>query len=365
VAAAPLLQQLRPDSLEAVQQAAAVHVAVQAGDEAAGKLLRLLQQQPMQLAEDWMAKVAAAFLGLGYSPKRDIRILHAVVQGLSVIASSAIQTPEQRGQGALDKAWHDHDLNEQQQQRTVLQAGSLLVELLQHPEQQVQQMLLQSLLAAWNTVALSAENPQQQQQQQQLNNHHQHKHHQPLAAGMVCLLLLPRVLECLVINGLSLPNASLQEQVAKLLLSLLLRGGAAARDALLAWRIWISCQAKATATADTDGSSGAAAAVGQLAAAIQTCWQQQLMDQQPLHALLEGSPGHPGWSTTECSRFWQGLVVGVLQDLFHVRAEVRQAAGRQLLVLLSGEDDAAAAQEEDAVAGERYSNVVVAVLQML
>jgi len=84
------------------------------------------------------------------------------------------------------------------------------------------------------------------------------------------------------------------------------------------------------------------------------------VDEQPLHVQVqgppvEGSPGQHGWSTAEGTRFWQGLVAGVLQDLFNVKADVRRAAGRQLLLLLVAEDDAAAAaaqQEEEDAAGE-------------
>jgi len=134
-------------------------------------------------------------------------MLQGVVQGLAAIASSACQTPEQGGQGvSLHMERHDLDdeQQQQQQQQNFLQAGSLLLSCCS---------ILSSSAAGAAAIPVScfghgrgSSAEAQQQQQQHYHHHLQHKRNPQLAAGIVCLLLLPRVLECLVIHGLSLPR---------------------------------------------------------------------------------------------------------------------------------------------------------------
>jgi hypothetical protein len=154
----------------------------------------------------------------------------------------------------------------------------------------------------------------------------------PAAAAqqpVVQLLMLPAVTEHLVVQGLA--DQQMRLQSSSILLSLLRGLGYSAAAAwLVPWRCWISCFA---------GDESAPA----LAEALQGLTQQQLQEQQQLGQDEFGGPG-----------FWQSPALCVLQDLFSVRADLRRAAGRQLLrLLLGGEEQQEEEMDEfEAFAGE-------------
>jgi hypothetical protein len=212
----------------------------------------------------------------------------------------------------------------QQQQ----QAGQLLVKLLSQQQQVVSQLLMGAAAAA------ASEPPAAAAAVQQLARH----------PPVVHLLMLPQVTEHLVVHGLSDQQTRLQS--CSILLSLLQQAGLSAAAAwLVPWRCWISCCA---------GDASAPA----LAEALEGLTQQQLQEQQQLGLDEFGGPG-----------FWQSPAVCVLQDLFSVRADVRRAAGRQLLRLLLGgeEQQEEELDEYEAFAGkpasERQCFLVSGILQ--
>uniref|UniRef100_A0A383WNT2 Rotatin N-terminal domain-containing protein n=1 Tax=Tetradesmus obliquus TaxID=3088 RepID=A0A383WNT2_TETOB len=165
------------------------------------------------------------------------------------------------------------------------QAGQLLVKLLSQQQQQ-QQVVLQLLASA----AAAVQQP------------------------VVQLLMLPQVTEYLVVQGLAEQHT--RPQSCSIMLSLLQGVGLSAAAAwLVPWRCWISCCA---------GDESAPA----LAEALEGLTQQQLQQQQQFGGDEFGGPG-----------FWQSPALCVLQDLFSVRADVRRAAGQQLLRLLLGGEE--------------------------
>jgi hypothetical protein len=293
-AAQPLLQRLRPASLQVLQAVQAVHAAAAAAEEAAGPLLLQLEANPAQVADKWIDGVLAAVPSLGFNPRADVRLLHSVMHGLTVVVSEGDRQHKQ-------------------------QAGKLLLKLLS--QQQQQQLVLQLLVSAVTSASeVPAAAAAQQLSQQQ---------------PVVQLLMLPQVTEYLVVQGLA--DQQLRLQSSSILLSLLRSVGFSASAAwLVPWRCWISCFA---------GDQSAPA----LAEALEGLTQQQLQEQQQL-----------GQDEFGGSEFWQSPALCVLQDLFSVRADVRRAAGRQLLRLLLGGEE----QQEDeldeyeAFAGEHHAAAV-------
>jgi hypothetical protein len=273
-AAQPLLQRLRPASLQVLQAVHAVHVAAAAAEDAAGPLLLQLEADPAQVADTWIDRVLAAVPSLGFNPRADVRLLHGVMHGLTVVVTAGARQHQQ-------------------------QAGKLLLKLLSQQQQQ-QQAVLQLLVSAAAAAPEALEAAQQQ--------------------PVVQLLMLPDVTEYLVVQGLA--DQQMRLQSSSILLSLLRGLGFSASAAwLVPWRCWISCCA---------GDQSAPA----LAEALEGLTQQQLQEQQQQGQDEFGGPG-----------FWQSPALCVLQDLFSVRADVRCAAGRQLLRLLLGDKE----QHEDEV----------------
>jgi hypothetical protein len=290
-AAQPLLQRLRPASLQVLQAVQAVHAAAAAAEEAAGPLLLQLEAEPAQAAGRWMGRVLEAVPSLGFNPRTDARLLQGVLHGLTVVLSS--------GAGQYQQ-----------------EAGQLLVKLLGQQQQQqvVLQLLVSAAAPATEAPAAAVLQPTRQQ-------------------PVVQLLMLPQVTEHLVVRGLA--DKATRLQSCNILLSLLQRAGLSAAAAwLVPWRCWISCFA---------GDESAPA----LAEAVEGITQQQLQEQQ--QQLGQDEFGGP--------RFWQSPALCVLQDLFSVRADVRRAAGRQLLrLLLGGEEQPEEELDEyEAFAGEPAS----------
>jgi hypothetical protein len=293
-AAQPLLQRLRPASLQVLQAVQAAHAAAAAAEEAAGPLLLQLEANPAQVADKWIDGALAAVASLGFNPRADVRLLHSVMHGLAVVISEGDRQHKQ-------------------------QAGKLLLKLLSQQQQQQQQLVLQLLVSA---ASAASEVPAAAAAQQ----------------PVVQLLMLPDVTEYLVVQGLA--DQQLRPQSSSILLSLLRSVGFSASAAwLVPWRCWISCFA---------GDQSAPA----LAEALEGLNQQQLQEQQQLGQDEFGGPD-----------FWQSPALYVLQDLFSVRADVRRAAGRQLLRLLLGGEE----QQEDeldeyeAFAGEHHAAAVCSV----
>lgn len=137
------------------------------------------------------------------------------------------------------------------------------------------------------------------------------------------LLLLPRVLECLVVEQLSSQDS--KPAACTLLMALLQHGGGSVAQQLLPWRPWIgSC------AGDTAGD-----ALNEALAAF----------------LAQGLGRQPGQGSGEAG-FWAGRLAVVLQDLFSSQVDVRRAAGRQLLLLMLDGSELPPEDLED-ITGER------------
>lgn len=284
--------------LQALAAAHAVPAAWEAGEQALQQLpvlqqqLQALQQHATQQQQQqdgdpvsaWLSKAEEGLSGLGYAPRWDAKLLQGALHGLSLVAAAAAApgSGQEAVSGSSPGSW---------QAAAVQRVAGMMLALLRHHSPSVQQLVWQLLQAA---VESSAGGAQQ-------------------SCPTVDLLLLPDVLECLVVEQLSSSDA--KPAACTLLVRLLRCWGSSVAQQLLPWRTWIS-------------SCGGDAAGDGLNAALAA-----FLDKGPPGA-QEGQGG-AGQPEGRLEGFWAGRLAAVLQDLFSASSGVRQAAGRQLLHLMT------------------------------
>jgi hypothetical protein len=281
--------------LQALRGAHAVPAAWDAGEAAREQLQSLQQllnqhttqqqqQQQQQHTEavrsavaGWLSKLQDAFPGLGYAPRWDAKLLQTALQGLSLVAAAAAGANGPGPAAATADA--------------AGRVAGMMVALLRHQSLTVQQLVWQLLQSAVTAAAGPSS-----------SSGSVGAAYRPV----LHLLLLPRVLECLVVEQLSSQEA--KPAACTLLMALLQHGGSSVAQQLLPWRPWVS-----SCAGDTAGDALDAA----LAAFL-----DQGLGRQPR-----------GQGSSEAG-FWAGRLAVVLQDLFSSSSDVRRAAGRQLLLLM-------------------------------
>lgn len=317
--------------VQALREAHAVPAAWEAGEEALRQLQSLKQQlhtlqqltqhqqqhhQQQQQHEvlgvvlGWLDRLQAAFPGLGYAPRWDAKLLQGALHGLSLVAATCCESdtagavaPSADVQPAAGAAAAVSRGNTRPS--TGERVAGFVVSLLRHHSPTVQQLVWQLLQSA---VAAAAEHSSSRSSRSQ-----------PTAPGSpaIQLLLMPKVLECLVVEQLSRPNS--KAAACTLLMGLLQHGGSSIAQQLLPWRPWIcSC------AGDTAGDAL----------------------NEALTAYLSQGPDQP-----DQEGFWGGQLAGVLQDLFSAHGEVRRLAGRQLLQLMTAGCDMTQEELEDYTGG--------------